>query len=343
MRLVATFLPGLAPFVRSELRELGDVTRLREADGRSEISFTYGGSLRRLFDLRTVLAVYHALRFPVPRPRTLLSSEHLPAIADAVARVRELNPSQPPRALRIGAAGADSAVFTRLARALEALTGLPPDQDEGNCHVRLRPSPANGGWEVLIRLSTRPLSLRPWRVAPYPGGLNATIAAAMVRWTRPAPGDRFLNLMCGSGTLLVERLTRAPARRVLGVDLSDAAISAARKNLRSAGLSGRAQLAACDVRDVESLGGTGTFSVVVADPPWGDKHGSHRENRELHDALLRKSAVMANGQASLVVATQELRLMDRSVSMSRDWRCDERLQVFAKGHRPCLYLLRRTP
>ncbi|MEQ7128504.1 methyltransferase [Actinopolymorpha sp. B11F2] len=343
MKLVVTFLPGLASFVRSELEELGSVTRLRLEDGRSEISFTYGGSLRRLFDLRTVLAAYLVLCFPVPRPRSLLSSEYLPTIADGIARVRSLNRSLPPRGIRIGAAGADSAVFARIARELESLTGLPRDQDEGNCHLRFRPSRARGGWEVLVRLSTRPLSLREWRTAPYPGGLNATIAAAMVRWTRPDPRDRFLNLMCGSGTLLVERLLMAPVRRAVGVDHSDEAIAASAENLRSAGLAGRAELISSDIRVGGSLDGVGTFDLLVADPPWGDKHGSHRENRELYNALLRRSAELATERATMIVATQELRLMDALVSASPDWRGDERIQVFAKGHRPCLYLLRRTP
>ncbi|MGH3488612.1 MAG: methyltransferase [Actinopolymorphaceae bacterium] len=343
MTFVVTFLPGLASFVRSELEEFGGVTRLRVLDGRSEIAFSYAGSERRLLDLRTVLAAYRVLSFPVPRPRSLLSSEYLPSIANAVSRVSSLNPSLPPRALRFGAAGADSAVFGRIANELESLTGLPRDQADGNCHLRFRPSLAKKGWDVLVRLSTRPLSLREWRTEAYPGGLNATIAAAMVRMTRPDPQDRYLNLMCGSGTLLVERLLVGPARRAVGVDSSDAAGAATRGNLRSAGLSGRAEVLTGDIRRGETLEGAGSFNVLVADPPWGDKHGSHRENRELYETLLRTSADMATDGASMVVATQELRLMDSLLSTTTAWRCDERIQVFAKGHHPCLYVLRRTP
>ena len=341
MELTATFLPGLAPFVRDELAERPGVGRIRLDDPRSEASFRYRGSLRTLFDLRTVLAPYRVLSFAVPRPRSLLSSEYLPRIAEAISMVRALNPDLPPRAIRIDAAGSDSATFGRICSELESLTGLPRDQDDGNCQLRFRPSRTKEGWEVLVRLSTRPLSLRQWRTGGYPGGLNATIAAAMVRMTRPGPRDRYLNLMCGSGTLLVERMLVAPAARVVGMDYSDAAIVAARKNLRSAGLAGSAQLVSADVRDSGVLG-SDTFDVLVSDPPWGDKHGSHQENRELYDALLRRAAELADPGAILVVITHELRLMEALLARSQEWVGEERHQVDAKGHHPHIHALRRA-
>ena len=70
------------------------------------------------------------------------------------------------------------------------------------------------GWEVLIRLTPRPLSAREWRVCNMEGALNATIAAAMIEMTDPsARRPRVFNLMCGSGTLLIETTAACPGGR----------------------------------------------------------------------------------------------------------------------------------
>src|SRR5207245_442476 len=79
-----------------------------------------------------------------------------------------------------------------------------------------------------------------------PGALNATIAAAMVRLVEPRRGDRFLNLMSGSGTLLVERLLLGGGAVAAGVDHDPEALAAATANASAAGLA--APLCRADVR-----------------------------------------------------------------------------------------------
>src|SRR4029450_10199657 len=220
------FLPGLADVVRGEARgRLPGGGGLRPVPGRSD-SFLLDlrGPWDRLLDLRTIVAAFAVLTFGVPRPRSLTSGEYLPEIVRTVQAGRELGPRPPPRArepapvpppasFRFDAAGHRSAGFRRLADALASSTGLPYDQDDGDLVLRFRRAAERpDGWDVLVRLSTRPLSDRPWRVRNFPGAANATVAAAMARLTRTRPGDRVVNLLCGSGTLLVERLLAGPAR-----------------------------------------------------------------------------------------------------------------------------------
>ena len=87
-----------------------------------------------------------------------------------------------------------------------------------------------------MRLSPRPLTARAWRVCNLPGALNAVVAHAMVALSAPNPADRYLNLACGSGTLLVERLALGPARLAVGCDNAAGPLDCARANLRAAGL-----------------------------------------------------------------------------------------------------------
>ena len=110
----------------------------------------------------------------------------------------------PPGSFRFDAAGATSSGFRRLAEALAASTGLRHDQDDGDLVLRFRRAVGRAdGWDVLVRLSTRPLSDRPWRVRNLPGAANATIAAAMARVRSAWTSSEFLRSA---------RVRRAPAR-----------------------------------------------------------------------------------------------------------------------------------
>ena len=44
------------------------------------------------------------------------------------------------------------------------------------------------GWEVLVRLTPRPLTARPWRVCNWPGALNAVVAGIGSFVKSPNPG-----------------------------------------------------------------------------------------------------------------------------------------------------------
>ena len=193
------------------------------------------------------------------------------------------------------------------------------------------------GWDVLVRVGPRPLSARAWRVADYPGAVNATIAAAMVRLGEVRADDRVLNLMCGSGTLLVERLLAGPAAAAVGVDVSEAAVAASSANLAAAGVTAQ-------VLQGDALASVpGAFDLLLADPPWGTLHGSHETNASLHAALLTAAYEAAAPGARFVVLTHEIKIMERAVRAADAlWRVRDEVRVFAKGHHPRIYVLDRT-
>ena len=105
------FLPGLGPMVAREVRDrLPDAGPVREVPGQSDsLVADYRGDWARLLDLRTIVAPFLLLSFPVPRPRSLTSGEFFPQIMDAVRLVQRINP-ETPRTFRIDAAGSDSGV-----------------------------------------------------------------------------------------------------------------------------------------------------------------------------------------------------------------------------------------
>jgi tRNA (guanine6-N2)-methyltransferase len=338
MMIECEVLAGLRPAAVDEVRRvLGRRAELVAGDDPTAVRFGYAGPLPALLRLRTVVAAYLLVTVPGRRPSALLGDTTL---FDQVEAVRALHPPGTFSSFRLSAPGRESAALRRLREELARRSGLAYDPQGGELLLRIRRSRGAAGWDLLTRLSPRPLSARAWRVHNLPGALNATIAAAAVDLTGPRPRDRVLNLMCGSGTLLVERFARGRPALAVGCDLDAAALAGARRNLAAAGLAGSVGLARMDAT---ALGfADGRFDVLLADLPYGHRMGSHRDNAALYPAVLREAARVAAPGGALLLVTHELRLFERCLAAAgRWWSVERAVQVWQKGHHPKVYVLRR--
>jgi SAM-dependent methyltransferase len=338
--LEADVLEGLESFGRAELQDLlQHYVKLHEVLS-GAIRFRYSGQLSALLDMRSLVAIYLVRRFAVPRPRGLLGHQHFTALLDQIATVRALAPAGAYRTLRLSAAGEDSSVMSRLKDELAQHTGLAVAPDEGDLLLRLRRSAGGAGWEALARISPRPLATRAWRVCNLPGALNATLAHAMMRLSAPDPEDAVVNLACGSGTLLIERLALGPARSLLGCDTDPIALECARANLEAAGMGGLARLERWDAAELPLADGSAT--MICADLPFGQLVGSHHENQALYPRLFAEAARIAAPGARMVLLTHEVRLLERVAAQHAGaWRQEEQLRVRSGGMTPRVYLFRR--
>lgn len=304
------------------------------------VRFNYTGGLRALLRLRTVQAVYTVHRFAVPRPKALLGDQHFRRLLAEIDAIKAAHPAGSFQTLHIDAAGADSAVMLRLRQELAQRSGLKPDPEEGDLLLRLRRSPGGGeSWDALLRISPRPLATRPWRVCNMEGALNATIAHAMILMTDPTPYDVFLNLGCGSGTLLIERLAYSAAKQAIGCDLNPEVLACARRNVEAAGAVDRCQLEPWDVRALPLP--EGSVDALSADLPFGHLVGSHEENLALYPALLAEAGRVARRGALFVAITHEVRLMESLLAESAQWETLAAIRVAQGGLNPRIFVLRR--
>jgi len=331
---------GSEVVARAELQRLG-ARRLAEFPGGFRL--VQDADLPKALRARTVSAAYLSITFPVPRPKALLGDANFRALVAAVKGVAARGGYD---GLRLSAAGADSPTLTRLAKDLAAAAGLPWLQEDGELLVRLRPDPSGNGWEALVRLTPRPSSTRAWRVCNRPGGLNAAVAAVMNELTGTQAQDRYLNMMCGSGTLLIERALRAPARVLVGFDIDREAVACSEANAAAARVAKRCELLAGDLTDqrfLEELGARGRFDVFTADVPWGDAVGAHAANRALYPKVFAAAAALAEPGAALCILSHELKLLRGVVRDQPWWRVERELQVAHGGHHPLVLLLSRVP
>jgi len=337
-------IPGLEAIAVRELRRVaGGNVELERGYREGLVPFATDCNPGALLKLRTVLAVYARRGFVIPRPKALLGQQHMDALLEMIEAVRRLYPAGAWKTLRVSAAGQDSSVLLRLRDELAVRTGLEDVAEEGDLLLRLRrPPDGSDGWEVLLRLSPRPLATRPWRVCNFAGALNASVAHAMAQLTQPHADDAVLNLCCGSGTLLIERLNIAPARIAVGCDVDGAALLCARENAAAAGASLR-----LEDWDAGALPAPDAWAdALLADLPFGQLVGSHESNLELYPRVLREATRVAIGGAIFVAITHEIRLWERLVAdAAADWSLDAVLPIklpFGGGYlRPRILVMRR--
>ncbi len=308
-------IPGLAAYAQAELDEhTGGQAHLLPVEREDRAPFLWSGDPRRLLRLRRAVAVHRVQRFDIPRPKALLGHQNSQLLVQAIDQTLALHPPGSFHTFYLSAAGSDSAVFSRLKAEIQAYTGLTCVEEAGDLLLAVRRTA--GGWEVVVRLSPRPLSARAWRVCDMPGALNAAVASTMMSLMQPAPDDRILNLACGSGTLLIERLALGPVRAAVGCDVDAQALTCARANLKAAGAADAVQLVQCDAGRVPLP--DGWASVACADLPFGMLSGSHEANERLYPRVLREAARLVRPEGWLAVITQEIRLFERAAAAQAD-------------------------
>jgi tRNA (guanine6-N2)-methyltransferase len=337
--LVLVVLEVLRGIEQTTVAEVGRILpgAVVQSVGESEIGVQTEG-LDGLQSLRTVVAAYLALPFDIRRPKELLSSDRFGSVIEAVEQIRRQRPKVRFASFRVSAAGSDSEVMTRFRADFAEATRLVESAEDGELLVRVRRTPDGPGWQVLLRTTPRPLSARAWRAVNYPGAVNATVAAAVVEALDPRPADLVIDLMCGSGTLVLERLARCRPERLVASDVSADALDAAQQNQRASRLKGRVEYLQQDVRTLQvSPAG---FTTLMANPPWGELVGSHDANEDLYPALLHTAHRLAADHAVLGVLTHDIRRFERILASQKHWVEESQTLFFQKGHHPRLYVLR---
>ena len=135
--------------------------------------------------------------------------------------------------------------------------------------------PTNSTWNVSARVVDGALHLRlaprkqvdprfAYRRRDVPAASHPTIAAALVRVSRPGPDDVVWDPFVGSGSEIIERAKSGPYRALLGSDVDAGALDAARENLAAASVLG-VDLSVADATQHAPSGVT----RIITNPPMG--------------------------------------------------------------------------
>ncbi len=303
------------------------------------LRFQYTGNPYQLLKLRTVQAIYFVQQYNVPRPKALLGDEHFKKLLSLIKVARDLSPQDAFKTLYISAAGSDSSVMQRLKEELATKTGLQVGDEEGDLLIRVRKTKDGNAWETLVRISPRPQATRAWRVCNREGALNAPVAYAMNALTEPTADDVYLNIGCGSGTLLIERMALGDVESIVGYDEDTVALECAGKNIEAAGYSEIIKRRQGDITDLPLS--AKSVDVITADLPFGQLVGSHDDNLTLYPKILKEAARLLKPNGRFVLISHEVRLLDSLLEDSANWKIDQNLRISVGGMHPRIWVLSR--
>jgi len=168
--------------------------------------------------------------------------------------------------------------------------------------VDIHPSKRGESVELRPRLSPDPRFY--YRERDVPAASHPPLAACMARVAGRVEGDVVWDPFCGSGLELIERTLLGGVRRIIGTDLSSAAIAITRTNFASAhGEAVPSQFVCADFHDFGKIEGLGVNSVtlIMTNPPMG-RRVPVRNLRQLIEDLFAVAAKALRVGGRLVFA-----------------------------------------
>jgi putative N6-adenine-specific DNA methylase len=184
-------------------------------------------------------------------------------------------------------------------------TGKRPSVDVKDPDIRIHIHLGDTHCNVSLDSSGESLHKRGYRTQPFKAPLNEVLAAGLIKLSGWEPGMRFVNPMCGSGTLAIEAgimarglpggyfrpgfgfqawkdyepdlfesvrkerfLKECKDAEIMACDLAFPAIRAAQQNLARAGLLGKIELVKSGFESWQLSPGTG---MIIMNPPYGER------------------------------------------------------------------------
>ena len=338
---------GIESYVETELRQqLRGRLVLHKRTKPGRIRIDYAGDVGGLIDLRSAVAVYGTLSVPTRRPTGLLGHGNFTTLVSKARDVMKRYPAGTFTTLSISASGKETKVVRRIIDSLCDELGLAYEGGQAELAIALtRSSQDEPGWDVSIRLTPRPLSTRSWRVCNMPGAINATVAHVVAQLTNPAPHQHFLNLACGSSTIMIERLRIGLVRSAVGVDIDPAAIDCSAQNLSAGNLGIDARLVCADAVDLPFP--NASFDAIVADLPFGMLVARNDDNAVFYPKVLMEAARVAKSQAIFsLIAVDHRSIQQATDSLGKYWRIKQRVPFklsFKRGYiSPSIFVLERS-
>lgn len=261
-----------------------------------------------------------------------------------LAILKEVYGGETPYAFRVELAGQPE-LTKAIARALETIEdGKTLVNAPSNYEAELRVEPSDGQASLYLKLYLAPDRRFAYRKGTIPASIHPANAAGVIRLAAPylKEGATVLDPCCGSGTMLWERGIYGPCRSLTGVDLYKSALRVATENFKAARkgqlkgkVSGRL---ICS--DFLNFMPEAPVDEVLANLPFGNRVGSHKENLRLYKGLAERLPQWIKPGGIAVLYTMEGRLLEQCLYGQRRLKILKRYRVEAGGLEPKVWIVK---
>ncbi len=221
--------------------------------------------------------------------------------------------------------------------ALKQLLGWKIVDD--NADVEIWAQQAGRRLIVSVRLSGSELRHRDYIVSNRPAALRPTVAAALCWLSEPQNDDVFLDPMCGSGTILIERAMLGRYKQLIGGDIDPDAVKATIENFGP-------KHKPWDVKnwDARKLPlEDESVDVVATNPPWGRQIGSEADNVALYSAMMQEIQRVLKPGGRAVIITSQWELLRNCMGSVRQLKTNQIIKnVSVLGRRADIFVFRKN-
>ena len=197
----------------------------------------------------------------------------------------------------------------------------------------------NDKCDLFIRPRDVPDTRFSYRLRTLPASIHPVQAACLARYALSfvsAARPRTLDPFCGSGTLLLE-LERVVSTGLIGVDISERALDAARENAAAAHSNARFVH-----KDILKFEPRDPFDLILSNMPFGNRVGTHSANETLYrDFVHALPKLLASGGIA-VLYTMEHKLLTTCLKTEPALALAAELTTEAGGLNPRVTVVRRV-
>ena len=196
----------------------------------------------------------------------------------------------------------------------------------------------NDKCDVFIRPRDVPDTRFAYRKRALPASIHPVQAACLARYALSfvsAARPRTLDPFCGSGTLLLE-LERAVPTALIGVDISERALDAARENAEAA--HSNAKFVHKDILKFEPRD---PFDLILSNLPFGNRVGTHSANEPLYQDFVHALPKLLATGGIAVLYTMEHKLLTTCLKSEPSLALAAELTTEAGGLNPRVTVVRK--
>ena len=350
-------MPGVEEIAWLEIRDklpgakFSETVFAKEQNGL--LIFSYAGDVTDLFQLRTVEDVFvlAASLKKVPRTRQVLP-QLTEMVSQTAAFQQAVNVAIP---VRKQPGRPSYRVISRLYGSHEIYRkelGAAVEKGMKNRYPRWRLLPDHAMLEIWvnllgsrlvcgIRLTDRTTRHRFNKPVKLKAALRPSVAAAMIHLTQPGDDDLFLDPMCGSGTLLMERRYAGAYAQMIAGDVIRDHVWAARQNVKALRKEPPTAFGTLHANATKLPLATGSITRVATNLPFGKQIGSPKAVKKLYPAFFKELERVLGGNGRAVILSSEYELVKTAVRRCESLEILTGYSIAVLGQWGRIYILRR--
>lgn len=301
-----SYVPGLGDIVKKEVESLSHFKIVYET--KDSIYINNIDNLELVRKLRTVSRAY--LVSVNSKYNPLYISNHKSVLGNLIQSI--LDTKDIFKTFKISCAGSSSPEIVEIKEYVVNTFKLIEKED---ADIKIHIAKIDDFWEVGVQITSKPLSVRDYKINNMSGAMDPTIAYSLNNLCNLENKNTYLNIFSGSATLMIEAGLAYPnLDKIVGFDNNKEHLSLSIQNIKKAGL---LEKLVVKERDIFNDADLGNFDVITSDLPFGMVISKNEDLEKLYTAFIKYCENSLNAGGVLGVYTSQFEIFEKLVNNSK--------------------------